>query len=123
MMTDSLFPCAHCKKEDAEVIEDPVDPTDYYWVNCMTCNIRTAFCRTRDEAIAAWNKRAGGWQLIETAPKNGRRILLWCRDWHAPSTGQFYWQSFKLHDDLPEWKDAPTHWMPLPLPPTEKEDL
>ena len=79
------------------------------------------------------------WQPIETAPKDGTRILVsfgtmgvWLVSWDTPE----WWGS---HDDgsgiwctddnkhgpyaLRGYNDdgprAPTHWMPLPAPPTK----
>ena len=68
------------------------------------------------------------WQPIETAPKDGTRILIW--DGHmCPATwsdccdhGQFEtapgWQIFACEDS---WHSVaaynPTYWMPLPTPP------
>jgi uncharacterized protein YaeQ len=64
------------------------------------------------------------WQPIETAPKDGEKILAWL----VTSCGSIgfvdtlYWCS----DDEPErWLNThadevystPTHWMPLPEPP------
>lgn len=59
-----------------------------------------------------------GWQPIETAPKDGTRILAWCEQYAAPLTLQYY-------DNIKGWciyyevlpKHRPTHWQPLPLPP------
>jgi hypothetical protein len=62
------------------------------------------------------------WQPIETAPKDGTDLLLW---WP-------YWSKIPVHGywSLGEWAslsaisegDGPTHWMPLPAPPTEGSD-
>lgn len=54
------------------------------------------------------------WRPIETAPKDGTTILVF----HNGSMWTVLWS------DVQEWHDAndygytPTHWMPLPKPPT-----
>lgn len=62
-----------------------------------------------------------GWQKIETAPKNQRIIGVW-KDgkWQA---AELWWD-----DMVEEWTHTsadyycnPTHWMPLPPPPSEGE--
>lgn len=63
----------------------------------------------------------GEWQPIETAPKDGSRILLlrrqqivcgyWRRNWGEP-----YWAHDAHVVDDARWF-PPTHWMPLPDPP------
>jgi hypothetical protein len=103
------------------------------------------------ELIDCWNTRATGWQPIETAPKDGSKIDLlfeyprgrqnecqW-REGGIYGDGDWYWSKPQwgcqpgLGIDwhlLPEseWTTehypnmAPTHWMPLPAPPTT-EDL
>lgn len=75
-----------------------------------------------------------GWQPIETAPKDGRFLLLfgpeggvapdgeygvpwWCvANWGPTWNGLLDWSS---GDDQPPLK--PTHWMPLPEPPATEE--
>lgn len=72
------------------------------------------------------------WQPIETAPKDGTEIDMWCPDerggcrypdakWmkckYEPNKGEYAW-----HDWNPEFEwepigGIPTHWMPLPDPP------
>jgi hypothetical protein len=64
------------------------------------------------------------WQPIETAPKDGTRLLVWANNlWREPAIA--YWsRSGPLNP--PCWVgghchvghiDQPTHWMPLPTPP------
>jgi hypothetical protein len=61
------------------------------------------------------------WQPIETAPKDGTRILLFTK-MYGPSTG--HWDAFNgswvLHSVLNSEAEI-THWQPLPTPPTEDE--
>lgn len=72
----------------------------------------------------AWkgNRRMGGWQPIETAPKTGLILVGWAGDF-VPELCRFY-----EPDDtwVNEYSDAvhapPTHWMPLPPAPPESEE-
>lgn len=55
---------------------------------------------------------SGGWQAIESAPKDGRPVLAWPH-YHMvrfSPIGNCWWRSGA-------WIDEPTHWMPLPAPP------
>lgn len=72
------------------------------------------------------------WKGIESAPRDGKRILLW-----GPGVWIGYWDENAAQgdgkDDSPGWQifrcdmdewysfcmDNPTHWMPLPEPPKE----
>lgn len=62
------------------------------------------------------------WQPIETAPKDGTRVLLFTR-WLGD--GQYHCPPFDDVQiglwDRDEWEliniGDPTHWMPLPSPP------
>lgn len=62
------------------------------------------------------------WQHIDTAPKDGSEVLL-CSAWHQIviawfKVGEWHY-SFGRNATWPE--DYPTHWMPLPEPPTEEK--
>lgn len=103
--------------------------------------------------LAAWRaaqsgQRAGGaegWQPIETAPKDGRTLLLgypnslgkwrttrgqWMSDdyivenWEEPDNGDPGWFETSVEaDDVPNcWGIEPTHWMPLPAAPTQQQE-
>lgn len=80
--------------------------------------------------------RAETWQPIETAPKDGTRVLLFT-DELTPPTIQAQWRPYEAHfDGAGEWVDVwnndpietnsgpikPTHWRPLPAPPQQKTD-
>ncbi|WP_156524685.1 DUF551 domain-containing protein, partial [Achromobacter ruhlandii] len=59
-----------------------------------------------------------GWLPIESAPKDGRRVLLWNERYNAAITGQFYGLGgWKLDGEMPPLFHQPTHWMPLPAAP------
>jgi hypothetical protein len=59
------------------------------------------------------------WAPIETAPKDGSRIMLYCPIEAAIINGQ--WREYPTHSSwiADDWNYSvhPTHWMPLPAPP------
>jgi hypothetical protein len=71
-------------------------------------------------------KEMTDWQPIETAPKDGTWLLVgehryahpFVARWTEHPTGG-YWQQDNQgvwDDDMGYWQ--PTHWQPLPVPPT-----
>lgn len=70
----------------------------------------------------------GGWMPIETAPRDGTPI--WLYTWAGQCEG--YWNYGEWVQDAvyctydgaggPAFQGAPTHWMPLPPPPTSSAD-
>lgn len=64
-----------------------------------------------------------GWQDISSAPKDGTRIDVWVPGIIERSPNTFWnkregvWES---HTGLYFTDPAPTHWMPLPSPPTQE---
>lgn len=67
------------------------------------------------------------WQPIDTAPE-GKRVLLWFPWKDRLAVGEFKLNNYQ--HPAPDWTsddgealtlmfDPPTHWMPLPQPPTE----
>lgn len=71
------------------------------------------------------------WQPIETAPKDGRRLLVMWPYWHGNAPGIAWycggsggWDSDRcltpIHENVAPERD-PTHWMPLPEPPHTTE--
>lgn len=72
--------------------------------------------------LAAVRKSAGAeeWQAIETAPKDGTRILC---SYHGNRCFIARWRSdFSVFmDDWDSWRDA-THWRPLPNPSAAHQD-
>ena len=76
----------------------------------------------RSTADLRVDDRGGSWHPIETAPKDGSKLMLWCVDlvggngrvatgsWHDTFNGS--WWDWGM-----EYTLNPTHWMPLPSPP------
>lgn len=63
----------------------------------------------------------GQWQPIETAPRDGTPVLLWCTGDGGYTTGPVIglWDAEKMHFSLCLFhKPLPvSHWQPLPEPP------
>jgi len=60
------------------------------------------------------------WQPIETAPKDGSRILTWQPDAASlrPPMMIHHWDGSKWVEDDGRWfVFSPAQWMPLPEPP------
>lgn len=58
------------------------------------------------------------WQPVETAPKDGTRILASDPEWNAGVVVVARWWDGAFHvGDLPGDEIYPRHWMPLPPPP------
>ena len=83
----------------------------------------------------------GAWQPIETAPKDGRRVLCWAVGWRPcflewktnrriadyraewPSdVASSYFGDPNEDDDyhLARAENAPTHWLPIPVTPDNR---
>ena len=83
-------------------------------------------CPAPRELIDAPPKRcvAGGWQPIETAPKDGRSILAYGPGWSEVEKALWLHSAQKfviidwLGEMLSEYEPF-THWMPLPEPPKD----
>lgn len=68
-----------------------------------------------------------GWQPISTAPRDGTNVLLWADGeyflvghwsgqnefWVCPGAVSCVWN---------DGQHGPTHWLPIPPPPTEREE-
>lgn len=84
---------------------------------------------------AAAVKKYMNWQPIETAPKDGCVIMLWCGDvdfgyyskagWRICNNGDYrdggHGQDYLCGTDHHSQYAPPTHWMPLPEPPKDAE--
>jgi hypothetical protein len=60
------------------------------------------------------------WQPIETAPKDGTRVMVFCPD-RGVMEARFNQTYGRWGDPVySEWDCEPTHWMPLPPAPEEE---
>ena len=76
---------------------------------------------------ASQSKDAGGWQKIESAPRDGTRVLLWwttCRDVHAgkytyDEDSPYQKEGFRCDGDecIPRNQQDCIKWQPLPAAP------
>jgi hypothetical protein len=72
------------------------------------------------------NEAAQTWRSIDSAPKDGTHIFGWRHGWDSPHPVRWI-LFFYRHGDVAKWScggdaleadDAPTHWMPIPTPPS-----
>ena len=135
-MTDpleaALLPCPFCGSADVKLRKDDVcylSPS-FHFVLCRSCSAAGGNDDTPDMATERWNRRAllareqaAGWQPIETAPRDGTRVLT-----YSPTAASRWWRVTILRWHQPanpeakgfwtgERKVQPTHWQPLPAPP------
>jgi hypothetical protein len=77
--------------------------------------------RKADAILALPQAQADGWQDIKTAPKDGKRILAWHRDWETSHTAQWFGSYWGVYYKSGPFLFQPTHWQPLPAPPVIAE--
>jgi hypothetical protein len=64
------------------------------------------------------------WQKIETAPKDGRRFLVYVPiDGHRLVIAMYSRQGLLLDESIKPMAFPASHWMPLPSPPEVGEGL
>lgn len=61
----------------------------------------------------------GGWQPIDTAPKDGTRLLIYDTDAFKRITIGHWSDDWIDEDNADVW--SPTHWMPLPRQPADPD--
>lgn len=59
------------------------------------------------------------WQPIETAPKDETDVVLYFESGKVPRVAGFYRGEWLCALHGCELQEHPTHWMPLPPPPTK----
>lgn len=68
------------------------------------------------------------WQSMETAPRTGKVIIMYGKTRHAEfdhvDVGHWYkpYSKWAWHGYLGDEPKQPTHWMPLPAPPTQTKE-
>lgn len=119
-MTKKPKPCPFCgKASELQVPEN--DDVVLAVVMCLSCYCCGAEFFTDKEAIKAWDTRSDDWQPIETAPKDGTKVMVWrpdC-DFHHPHAAFDVYENEAWHRSRPSAQ--PTYWKPLPAPPQEDE--
>lgn len=148
-MTD-LLACPFCG-DDGEKGRQTVtmmndEHTQFDRITCRCCGAMAPELnwqkRTPAAASEATAAQQDGWQPIETAPKDGRTMLLGCfnshkkwrtmrgqwmseeyiaENWEDPDDATPGWYETIVEcDDIPNcWYIEPTHFMPLPAAPAQ----
>ena len=146
-MTDSTQPEALRLADELEFVSGGWGVADQCCAELRRQHARIAELESELEAVGAGGvsgplmgiaapptAQAEGWRPISTAPKDGALIVLGARNgvWlgkYLPVYQSGYrpenpWSSMLLnHDHMAERYTRPTHWMPLPPPPTSAEGV
>lgn len=111
---------------------DIIEITKEYAVAQQVAELETAYYTFTEPDLREFAQRIQPqWQPIETAPKDGTRIMLWEQYSDVPFVGWWLdrgWTVSHEHVDAEGgWEGAIvvdaihqemiTHWMPLPIPP------
>jgi Lar family restriction alleviation protein len=132
--TPNLLPCPFCGSADTDnVLYCADDEYHRAYVTCSNCFAEGPVVSDQEiwsaaaieQAAAAWNQR-NTWQPIETAPRDGRDFIA-----YNEFTGPYITAAKAMlpDDDIRypmycwrgvkgSWFPEPTHWYPLPSPPT-----
>ena len=73
-----------------------------------------------DLALSAQQERSRdeGWRTIESAPRDGSRVLVWAEQYSAACAAEFNgFHGWCIHGT--PLRHQPSKWQPLPAPPTE----
>lgn len=138
MSSVNLKPCPHCGG-NASMSIDPEATTDWmgrrwaFTVVCENCCATSGLHFSEENAAESWNRRAAAeqprWIPATELPPNDTDVLL-CRGEECVVGRWFtedeeygpYWIS---NADFDGWhmnaSELPTHWQPLPAPPTPDE--
>ena len=88
MTTPTLLPCPFCGNINVELFDQAPNEWGHFYIRCHKCQAtgphidydpRQGEESARSEAATAWNQR-NPWQPIETAPRDGTKILTWDGD-------------------------------------------
>lgn len=127
-MSEDLLPCPFCGSEAEHSFFDTPQLTKKI-TGCRKCRLWIdGHANSHDLQTITWNTRASQWRDIETAPRDGRCILLWWDSCKDPVTGRFSYDDetntsgFMSDGDdvIPRNQNNCTHWQPLPQPPVSK---
>lgn len=120
MKTTKVILCSECFDNLGKAILAIIPQQD-----CSNCGRKCLGYLTVKRAVRKEQER--GWRPIESAPKDGTKILAWCPHPRITNDDAFFhceiiwWRPYKANpwrtarnDSIP---DDPTHWQPLPDPP------
>ena len=119
-----LLPCPFCGSDDLDIADYEVQEGKFFsMVVCDKCTATGPEGLTQFEARDKWNKAPrNAWQPIETAPKDGTKILVWAggEAWKVYRrrllNGGFAWCIDEHENGRLTFGDdyGVTHWLPLP---------
>jgi hypothetical protein len=121
MMSDDdnrLPPCPWCQSVELTAVQFQ----GRGYIRCLTCGAQgPATAVSITEARAAWNRRASGWQPIETAPRDGEPIMIGCSRTQSQRWAVWSGGMWRDGQDFAGGRisgvPSPTHWRPLFTPP------
>lgn len=135
-MTDDEVKAVQCEIASAMFCVEP-DDVETFVKDSDYPSVHARWKEAEKFARAAISKldeiRGDGWRPIESAPKDGTRVMLldggaYIARWSDECQhGQFDtrpgWQIFECEDGFYSVAaDGPTHWQPLPMAPQEKNN-
>lgn len=140
------LPCPFCG-ESAERVDIPaIDPREGgspdaggSYIACTKCgNSTKIYFGEKEGLLESWNRRTppAGWKPIETAPKDGTRILMWDAEFTEWKIVQWdIGEPSILCGDEKYWVtdsegpnpdnhivENPKYWMPLPAAPENDDE-